>query len=59
MGFYLGNYPDLMNSKICNFFSPELHYVCYGFYENRLINFNFSKIDNKESLLNILYNDGD
>ena len=59
VGFYLSNYPDLVDSKICDYFSPELHYVCYGFYEDRLINYNFSKIEEKEFLLNMIYNDGD
>ena len=56
-GFYLYVYPDLLDSKICKFFSPELHYVCFGFNEGRVFNpYGFFDVDNKESLLELLKN---
>lgn len=57
IGFYLYTYPDLINSKICNLFSPELHYVCFGFKEGRLFNPSFlTTVDDKKSLIKLLEN---
>ena len=52
IGFYLTNYPDTTKSKICKYFSPELHYVCHGFNENR--KFNKKYYANKKDLLKLL-----
>lgn len=38
IGFYLNNNPDISREKWCKFLTPELHYVCHGFYEGRKIN---------------------
>ena len=52
IGYYLNEYPDVLNSKWCKYFSPELHYVCNGFDEYR----NFNKKDyNKRSKKDLLY----
>ncbi|WP_296893642.1 hypothetical protein [uncultured Methanobrevibacter sp.] len=54
IGYYLKNNPDLINSKWCKYFSPELHYVCYGFNENRDFNKKFFIKNTKLELLNYL-----
>ena len=54
IGFYLKNNPDLINSKWCKYFSPELHYVCHGFNENRNFNKKFFIKNTKLELLNYL-----
>lgn len=51
IGYYLNNYPDVFKSKWCKYFSPELHYVCVGFYENRKFNKKFYNNTNKRELL--------
>ena len=38
IGYYLNKYPDLLKSKWCKYFSPQLHYICKGFDENRKFN---------------------
>ncbi len=37
-GFYLNEYPDVSKSKWCKYFSPELHYACFGLAEGRRCN---------------------
>ncbi|MBE6489643.1 MAG: hypothetical protein E7Z83_02165 [Methanobrevibacter sp.] len=52
IGYYLKNFPKVQESKLCKYFSPELHYVCVGF-DNGL-DFNKKYFDNssKKNLLN-------
>ena len=38
VGYYLNKNDDLIESKWCKFFSPELHYICRGFGEKRKFN---------------------
>ena len=54
IGFYLNNNEDLINSKWCKYFSPELHYVCRGFSENRLFNKKYFNRNSKKELLKYL-----
>ena len=54
IGYYLNKYPDLKKSKWCKFFSPELHYVCRGFDENRKINKKDYKHGSKKELINCI-----
>ena len=56
IGFYLNNNPDLIESKWCKYFSPELHYVCKGFNENRVFNKKYFNIRSKKDLLTYLLN---
>lgn len=51
IGYYLANNEDIMKSKWCKFFSPELHYVCNGFYEKRKFNKKYFNRNSKEELL--------
>ena len=54
IGFYLNNNPDLIKSKWCKYFSPELHYVCKGFSENRTFNKKYFNRNSKKDLLEYL-----
>ena len=54
IGYYLNNNPDLIESKWCKYFSPELHYVCNGFNEKRKFNKKYFKNNSKQELLNYL-----
>ena len=54
VGYYLKNNNDILESRWCKYFSPELHYLCYGFYENRKFNKKYFNMDSKESLLEYL-----
>ena len=56
-GYYLNKYPDISKSSICKFFSPELHYVIYGFNENRKINHKYYAHKNKKMLIDYIKND--
>ena len=49
-GYYLRNYPDLIDSKWYDFFSLELHFVCRGFDEKRSFNKNFKKLSKNKIL---------
>ena len=51
IGFYLNSNKDLIESKWCKYFSPELHYVCYGFSEDRTFN---RKYFNRHSKIDLL-----
>lgn len=51
VGYYLGKYPDILESKWCRYFSPELHYVCEGFDENRRFNKKYYSIKSKRELI--------
>ena len=59
IGFYLNNNPDLIESKWCKFFSPELHYVCKGFDEGRLFNKKYFNRNSKKELLKYILTCGD
>ncbi|MBR3141108.1 MAG: hypothetical protein IKF11_09655, partial [Methanobrevibacter sp.] len=54
IGFYLNKNRDLIGSKWCKYFSPELHYVCKGFDENRLFNKRYFNTNSKRELLEYL-----
>ena len=54
IGFYLSNNDDLVYSKLCKYFAPELHYVCHGFNEKRKFNKKYSDINSKKELLKYL-----
>ncbi len=54
IGFYLNKNKDLIGSKWCKYFSPELHYVCQGFSEDRLFNKKYFNRNSKEELLDYL-----
>lgn len=56
IGFYLNNNVDLINSKWCKFFSPELHYVCNGFNEQRKFNKKYFNRTSKKELLDYIIN---
>lgn len=56
IGFYLNNNMDIQNSKWCKYFSPELHYVCNGFRENRKFNKKYFNRNSKEELLDYILN---
>lgn len=56
IGYYLNNNVDILNSGWCNYFSPELHYVCNGFDEKREFNKKFFNINSKKELLNYIKN---
>ena len=58
VGYYLNEYPEMSTNKWCKYFSPELHFVCFGLGEGRRC----SKIfENKsaENLLNEFLNDNE
>ena len=54
IGFYLNNNDELQGSKWCNYFSPELHYVCKGFDEGRKFNKKYFNRNSKIELLEYL-----
>jgi len=54
IGFYLNKNQDLIDSKWCKYFSPELHYVCKGFREDRLFNKKYFNTNSKKELLDYL-----
>ena len=56
IGFYLNNNSDLIESKWCKYFSPELHYVCNGFEEQRTFNKKYFNRNSKKELLEYLLN---
>ncbi len=56
IGFYLENNPDIKKSDWCKYFSPELHYVCKGFEEERTFNKKYFNRNSKRDLLNYLLN---
>lgn len=56
IGFYLNKNKDLINSNWCKYFSPELHYVCNGFNENRKFNKKYFNRNSKKELLEYLLN---
>ena len=59
IGYYLNNNVDLQKSKWCKYFSPELHYVCRGFRENRKFNKKYFNRNSKEELLDYILNCND
>ena len=56
IGFYLNNNKDLLGSKWCKYFSPELHYVCIGFSEGRNFNKKYFNRNSKKELLDYIVN---
>ena len=54
IGFYLNKNRDLIDSKWCKYFSPELHYVCNGFNEERTFNKRYFNTNSKRELLEYL-----
>ena len=56
IGFYLHNNEDLIKSKWCKYFSPELHYICKGFEEDRTFNKKYFNRNSKKGLLEYLLN---
>ena len=56
IGFYLANNKDIRESKWCKYFSPELHYVCNGFDENRKFNKKYFNRNSKKELLDYIIN---
>ena len=56
IGFYLDNNPDIKKGNWCKYLSPELHYVCKGFEEERTFNKRYFNRDSKRDLLNYLLN---
>ena len=59
IGFYLNKNKDLINSKWCKYFSPELHYTCNGFNEKRKFNKKYFEKYTKKDLLHYLLNCGE
>ena len=51
IGYYLTHNNDIQGSIWCKCFSPELHYVCNGFSENRKFNKKYFNRDSKKDLL--------
>ena len=56
IGFYLHSNEDLIKSKWCKYFSPELHYICKGFEEDRTFNKKYFNRNSKKELLKYLLN---
>ncbi|WP_407454706.1 hypothetical protein [Methanobrevibacter sp.] len=54
IGFYLHNNEDIVLSRWCKYFSPELHYVCNGFNEERKFNKKYFNRNSKEELLDYI-----
>lgn len=54
IGFYLNKNPDIQKSKWCKYFSPELHYVCNGFNEERTFNKKYFNRNSKKDLLDYI-----
>lgn len=57
IGFYLENNKDIHNSKWLKILTPEVHYICKGYYEERLPNPDFNKKLKKEDIIKILMGD--
>ena len=56
IGYYLNNNKDILDSKWCKYFSPELHFVCNGFNEERKFNKKYYNLNSKEEFLKYLQN---
>ena len=54
IGYYLNKNKDIQESKWCKYFSPELHYVCVGFYEKRKFNKKYFNRNSKKELLDYI-----
>ena len=54
--YYLDKYPDIAKSKWNKYFSPQLHYVCKGFDENREFNAKSFNTKSKKELLEDIKN---
>ena len=51
IGYYLNNNQDIQKSSWIKYFSPELHYICNGFKEQRKFNKKYFNRNSKEELL--------
>ena len=51
IGFYLENNKDLSESKWFKRLTPEAHYICNGYYENRLPHPHFNSTLTKEEIM--------
>lgn len=58
-GFYLNNNKDIQNSVWDNYLSPELHYICHGFSENRKFNKKYFNRNSKKELITYLIECGE
>ena len=56
IGYYLNKNKDVQKSKWCKYFSPELHYVCFGFDEKRKFNKKYFNRNSKKELLEYIIN---
>ena len=56
IGYYLNSNKDILGSKWCKYFSPELHYVCNGFKEERKFNKKYFNRNSKKELLDYVLN---
>ena len=56
IGYYLNNNEDIRESNWCKYFSPELHYVCNGFKEQRKFNKKYFNRNSKKELLDYIIN---
>lgn len=56
IGYYLNSNEDIKNSRWCKYFSPELHYVCNGFSEDRRFNKKYFNRNSKKELLDYILN---
>ncbi len=56
IGFYLNNNKDILKSNWCKYFSPELHYICKGFEEQRKFNKKYFNRNSKQELLEYILN---
>ena len=54
IGHYLRNNEDIQDSGWCKYFSPELHYVCCGFDEERSFNKKYFNKNSKRELLDYI-----
>ena len=55
VGYYLNNNEDVINSAICKYFSPELHYIITGFENEYKFNKKYFDKKSKQDLLNYIY----
>lgn len=51
IGFYLNTNSDLSRKKWCKLLTPEAHYTCHGYDENRLPNPNFKNDLSKKEII--------
>lgn len=54
IGYYLNNNEEVKNSRLCKYFSPELHYLIYGFENENKFNKKYFNRKSKHELLNYI-----